>query len=62
MNYLSQVQKALVAAIVAFIVAQLQQHGLSPDMTLQDALQNVLGAIGGGLAVYFVPNKPKSKV
>lgn len=59
MDYLPQVRKALVATIAVFVVSQLQQHGVSPDMSVQDAVQNGAGALVSGLLVWRVSNKIK---
>lgn len=57
MEYLPQIKKALVAALAGFIIAQLQQHGFSPDMSLGDFVQNGLSALASGVTVWAVKNR-----
>lgn len=57
MNYLPQIRKALVAAVAGFVIAQLQQHGFSPDMSLGDFVQNSLSALASGATVWAVKNR-----
>lgn len=50
-------QKAVVAFITGFVVTQLAHRGLTVDMSVQQAIGNVVAGVFAHLLVYLTPNR-----
>lgn len=49
--------KALVAPVVATLLLILETFGITPDMTVEQALFVAVGGVFTGVLTYLIPNK-----
>lgn len=60
-KFLAPYSKAVVPVAVAAVLALLAGLGLTPDMTLKEAVTTIVGLVLASVGVYAVPNAKKGK-
>lgn len=55
------VRKAIIGGLVTILLVQLAKHGISADMTVNEAVNRIANGLVAGLSVYLTTNKGSTK-